>query len=431
MPHTLPGHSHSFWQARWFQGCVAAPAGCLLLAAAILIGVYVAHNAPVDMHPPVPTLPVPNAYDDFALASSQIAGIKHFTALASRRGQILRGRQLEAAIHEAAPILAIVRRGLQEQCVVPPDRGFAGLPSTLQSYANRRALGRILADVSRYWESQRQFTRAAEVALDGMEMFQMLNNGSSVMGALVNCAAYSICSEELRRILDRVPPRDLPLIAARLDRIRRKVVPFADIVIQEGWVMVELDRYAFAGVANPRTLVDTITQLAGATTRRAPAPEEILKAASFALADKQKLLERHLQYFRDVAAETRGPFTGTIRTPPPTDVLGRYLAVPPKTWAAYLRTVADLDLLRVCVAVLRYRADHGAYPAELQALVPRYLAALPGDPFGGSPGAPFHYRTEPPPGNFLLYSPGPALAHDEGQSARLQQIVIHPYKEVR
>jgi hypothetical protein len=48
-------------------------------------------------------------------------------------------------------------------------------------------------------------------------------------------------------------------------------------------------------------------------------------------------------------------------------------------------------LVPVVFALAAYRADHGAYPADLAALVPKYLPAVPKDPFSDGP---IRYRPE-------------------------------------
>lgn len=45
----------------------------------------------------------------------------------------------------------------------------------------------------------------------------------------------------------------------------------------------------------------------------------------------------------------------------------------------------NFDLLRMGVALERYRLNHGSYPAALNALAPEYLATIPREPFTGEP----------------------------------------------
>ena len=62
------------------------------------------------------------------------------------------------------------------------------------------------------------------------------------------------------------------------------------------------------------------------------------------------------------------------------------------------------------LAVRAYRHDHGSDPGRLADLVPRYLAAVPQDPFVGRD---LVYKAGDP--DFLLYSLGPDRRDDGGQ----------------
>jgi hypothetical protein len=63
---------------------------------------------------------------------------------------------------------------------------------------------------------------------------------------------------------------------------------------------------------------------------------------------------------------------------------------------------AARELTVTAIALRRYQLAHGQYPAELSALVPEYLAAVPRDPADGKT---LRYRLKPD-GTFLLYSVG-------------------------
>jgi hypothetical protein len=61
-----------------------------------------------------------------------------------------------------------------------------------------------------------------------------------------------------------------------------------------------------------------------------------------------------------------------------------------------------LDLVRVAIALERFRLDQGKFPDSLDALAPQYLNPVPRDLIGGKP---LHYRLTPD-GKFVLYSIG-------------------------
>ncbi len=86
------------------------------------------------------------------------------------------------------------------------------------------------------------------------------------------------------------------------------------------------------------------------------------------------------------------------------------LLLPPvrKVQTAYDRSEQTQRNLRVAFALAAYRADRGRYPAKLDELAPKYLAAVPGDLFSGKPLV--YRRTED---GYLFYSVG-ANGKDEG-----------------
>jgi hypothetical protein len=66
---------------------------------------------------------------------------------------------------------------------------------------------------------------------------------------------------------------------------------------------------------------------------------------------------------------------------------------------------------QVAVALAAYRADHGAYPAGLAQLCPKYLASLPRDPFVDGP---LRYRRAET--GYVVYSVGPNGEDDGGKN---------------
>jgi hypothetical protein len=80
-----------------------------------------------------------------------------------------------------------------------------------------------------------------------------------------------------------------------------------------------------------------------------------------------------------------------------------------KAQEAAQRSRADLRCAVVGVALERYRRDHGNWPASLEALVPRYLSAVPADPCDGKP-----LRSTRRPDGVLVYSVGPDRVDNGG-----------------
>lgn len=74
------------------------------------------------------------------------------------------------------------------------------------------------------------------------------------------------------------------------------------------------------------------------------------------------------------------------------------------------RRDAVMAVSRLAVALAIYRAEHGKYPARLEELVPKCIAAIPADPLADGP---LHYRVSG--GGYVLYSVGVNGKDDGGR----------------
>ena len=94
---------------------------------------------------------------------------------------------------------------------------------------------------------------------------------------------------------------------------------------------------------------------------------------------------------------------------------------------AFDRNNVRFDLLRLAVALERYKAASGDYPVTLDALVPAYLAEVPLDPF--TDGKPVTYKLAPDEETaFLLYSFGENETDDGGDER--EDIVIRRHGRI-
>jgi hypothetical protein len=74
------------------------------------------------------------------------------------------------------------------------------------------------------------------------------------------------------------------------------------------------------------------------------------------------------------------------------------------------QAIIDMRLTQIALALGAYRTENGRYPKRLDAIVPKYLATLPGDPYDGD--KPFRFRGEHD--GYLLYSVGRNGVDDTG-----------------
>ncbi len=130
------------------------------------------------------------------------------------------------------------------------------------------------------------------------------------------------------------------------------------------------------------------------------------------------------QDLKELAVEARSArvlFRNIVSTGSLRGGLGRQMGdliiggfMPACFWAldAEDRNLTCQGMTQVVFALAAYRADRGAYPADLGALVHKYLPAMPEDPFSAGP---LHYKREE--AGFLLYSVGPNGKDDGGRSS--------------
>lgn len=93
--------------------------------------------------------------------------------------------------------------------------------------------------------------------------------------------------------------------------------------------------------------------------------------------------------------------------------------------AAEDRGNTTLDLIRLAAALAAYRAEHDAYPQELDELVPGVLQKLPVDLFHAKP---FAYNRDGE--GYLLYSLGENGTDDAGSNERLHVLKGRPLDEL-
>ena len=128
------------------------------------------------------------------------------------------------------------------------------------------------------------------------------------------------------------------------------------------------------------------------------------------LSPQEAMIRGQRSYLERVAAEQTGHYTGKSRVSPPKvmpDLAGMVER------AVFARSESKLALVQVEVALRRYEAEHGRYPARLGELKPDYLAEVPADPFGGKE---LGYRVLKGGTEFVLYSIGPNLRDDRGKA---------------
>ena len=114
----------------------------------------------------------------------------------------------------------------------------------------------------------------------------------------------------------------------------------------------------------------------------------------------------------DVSEEVRGEYHKN----PKTSTNGLYLLqtfcqAVYQGWPMHLREQSVMDILRLEVALLRFKADKHTFPTTLAELSPKYLKTMPVDPLDSN--KPYKYQLKPD-GAYLLYGLGQDMVDHRG-----------------
>ncbi len=402
-----------------FAGCMIAVAAVLLpIALAILMLIF--NNRPPSVTIPAHSVPKDNGWDYFTRAG-KIIGM--YGPLSDPKGpEHWTDADYEAFMKSNAPALAELRRGLTKPCVSPPQRGLKGMDKGLdvvyQAYTKDRELARTLRSEAMYYERKGDYGKAVDSQLDCVEMGVGVPRGGDLQGDLVGVSIVAIGSSKVEANLARLNPSDLARAAARIERIQNKIVPYSEIVLEEGYMLASEYAEIFASpntrslAMNPLTwpalravyLLDT----SGSST------SDFMQGARLAFANKTGLINQMLDYWKAGAEECRKPYTGTSSVPMPNGLLQDMLSGAARGSRKYhLRLETTIALVQTDLALRRFNADQKHYPARLDELVPGYLKAVPVDPFGV--GKPLRYRAINGGKSFMLYSVAGNMTDDGGK----------------
>lgn len=397
-------------------GCLLVLAVPVLLIAVLLIILF-ANNRPASVMIPTPKTPSPNGYDDFIAATKHIGSIRSPLSDTSRPIDAWTVPQYEAFVRDNAQAMALVRAGLQKDCLTPPTRDLAGYDYA--SFARLRELARIMAGESLYYLKIGQYGKAADSCLDVMELGVAFPHGGPLMHALIGGAVETIGAHYLPEALAKLNPEELAQAAARLEKIQARRVSYSDIVTEEGYSSVA----TMANITRMTTSMATPTfsQLLLAftpppsTSATAP-PPNIWSNIRYAFSNKNAGYKQALAYYAAVAEDQKGYYTGKVNVRRPSNPMCSIIidsSMITKSRSFYCRAQAITTMLQAETALRRYKADNGSYPASLKALTPKYLKKTPVDPFGQ--GNPLCYKPLNNNQDFLLYSRGEDLKDDGGK----------------
>jgi hypothetical protein len=370
----------------------------LVLAALCGLGVwmYNANKTPLVAIPPPYPMPARNAYDYFRAAAqgvetANVGGTDlAFWGKADPDSHPLAERQ--AAVAAVQNQLATLHEGFRYPYEPPASRSFAHL---FPEFAEFRNLARYLKGAGKVKQEQGDWQGAMESYLDCLRLGGDMKRHGTMISLLVSIAIQAIGRVNTAECVDHLTAPQARAAAQRLEAIIAQEPPYADTLQEDKWATQ-------AALLELFQRNDWRKQL----LTMSDTPQKI----SITLSSKRHIMQEITKENDANIARAQLPYALARTTPPPVSQYP-FSATFEKARFKYEENKVDNALLLVQLALRAYQAEHGNYPATLQALTPRYLTKIPTDNFATA--GTFHYA--PRGAQYLLYSVGPDGKDDGGR----------------
>ncbi len=344
--------------------------------------------------PPVVEMPEPNAYDQYKIAFALLEGFEP-------PAQDATDDEVRASIQGFEPAYQALQQAQVGECRFPPliepDQAFPEL-------AGARNAARFMATLARVSALD---GRTAQAALDCVACVRIgaaaASNGT-LMGGMVAVACEDLGLTELELIVPALQPAECMGVIEFLQAAQAARVPLPVLLqgeVQYGKMMMKLQ---FQGLQNPEDNHDEFMALTPEQREEALQQwEDTLRQMGLVTWNPDESWHTHEQWFERLIEETAKPYWDREIIPQPGDLLVKAL-VPVNATVQAQFAIADAKLwLALCqLAAQGYMVAEGEAPATLAALVPKYLAEVPNDPFRDAT-----LSSATLDGEFVIYSVGP------------------------
>ncbi len=395
----------SFAPSRWSVAVVIV----------ILAGAgYLKWNAglmPEHVSIPNPTPPSPNARDIYNRAESMLRDADSINPLPRRTSktyakltsaaQIAKDRRLVA---ENQPALAVLREGLQDECLEPPVRSIDTLTPY---YAKDQAMARLLTLEGQLHARDGDWSGAISDDIDTIQLGISLQHGATLTGwtAGLECEAYG--RNPAWKYADHLSAAQAEAAAKRMATVCSTAVRFSS----------ELQEEQRCGQATMLNIYSKHLSINGNYSELTDNPYTFSQNVAFHLESPRVAYDLYTKNTDEVIRRANLPWPEQITLKPlplPTGLMDSlFFEIFRVPGTPQLDNAALNALLQTELALRAYRLEHhGAYPSVLEQLAPAYLPTVPTDPF--SANQPLRYRLAG--GKPLLYSIGPDAIDNGGQA---------------
>jgi len=268
-------------------------------------------------------------------------------------------QQLRPEVKKCEKAFGMVASGLQKPCVVPVDYSTASI--SVEDMMAFRRMDRALAGQGRLAELENRFKDAAGSYQDAISFGYGVRRGGLLIDGMVGIACSRGGTEPLYFIRDKLPPDQVSQLISQLVQLDATDEPYAEYE--------KRDRIWAQGATGWHGHFNQILS---------------------------QLFNRTCDFL----------FFNSDDLP-----------------LAYLTHQATIRLLICELALAQFHNEHLRWPTSLDDLIPKYLTAIPADPFS-TDKAPLRYK--PNNDGYVLYSVGPNRVDDGGTPPSEESSMVVP-----
>ncbi len=284
-------------------------------------------------------------------------------------------------------------------------------------FSEFRHISKILALEALLAAEEGDAQRAGDNLLDAMHFDSVLDCQTTLLAALVQMATQAMAMDNVERTVN-LCGLDEPVLRRLQDAFRRTEdqPSIRDVLLTERVIFIDMMEWARSGSGGGMV---TVTGPPGS-------PAAFLQSLwSYVPAVPELDESNGLDVFNAIIEAVDAPDVETLKRAKAAQggaaTLPWYAAISRMTIPSFstfvglwIRGVADSRALRAGLACERHRLATGAWPETLDDLVPRYLEAVPIDPFDGKPIRYAHIEE-----GIKVWSIGEDLADGNGDVQRL------------
>ncbi|MDR3707263.1 MAG: hypothetical protein P4L33_03105 [Capsulimonadaceae bacterium] len=352
---------------------------------------------------PAVLMPSPNAFDTFNDAYAVYQDPEKINQPNSHAEPGLPAAASLVARNRAA--IALVRKGLKQAYCEPPCRSFN---TPFPFFGHDRALARLLVLDARTRAASSDWSGAMDSCLDAEQLGAAIQHGNTLIALLVGISCEETANRAAQPMIGRLRASSAIAAARRLDSIDRSQESLSDALQKEEWFV-------------QASLTELFRQPDGAQAFLHDAGYHVASPISLLIAMEpfDTVWDSYTHYNNRCIAVAKLPYQTRVHTstgPLPIDPIGSVIS-PVFMGAGGKLAAATCSnrFLETQLALRAYFVDHGRYPASLAALAPRYIPAVPNDPFADA--GPLRYRLAG--ARYVLYSVGPDGIDDGGKPITL------------